>query len=603
MRRRQLNSGDSVTLFPFLAVLICTMGSLIVLLVVVVQQARASADTASSAVDNAIANFEQERTARLQSKETLDWKIKLLEETRERTEADLAKRRIELSHLEDHIRTLTERLSELQFRAKSIVAAKDEATDNEHDLKQKVAELETNLLDAEADYKRALAEYQTKEKSYSIVAYAGPHGTERQPIFIECLADKIVLQPEGVELNSEDFRDPITDDNPLAMALRAKREYISKATAGESDVADPYPLLVVKPGGSQAYVVAREAMRSWDSAFGYELIPDDVKLSYPTPDPALRDVVEEAVIEARQRREELMAIAPSRFGRSPSSSGGSLRASRNGGFVATGDDSGGGYQHGQGDGFGGFGSNEFNQAGLGNTSGSESFGHQNGGTHGRYPENRGQGTSVSSRTEGEFSGSSDNGSSQFAEGSGGPNARGGLDAGVGGFGQNGSQSQQPGQSNSASSGSSAGASGAQMPGAQASGGASLSAGSASGQADQQQSLARTRGRNWGLPSHVNGGTGITRPISVTCYSDRIVMHSDKGARLSSKTFEIKSDVRSEVDKVVSSIWSRIDSWGIAGTGMYWKPVLNVRVAPQGEQVYRDLEALLDNSGITVTKRN
>ena len=38
-RRSRRQSDATVTLFPFLAVLICTMGSLIVLLVVVVQQA------------------------------------------------------------------------------------------------------------------------------------------------------------------------------------------------------------------------------------------------------------------------------------------------------------------------------------------------------------------------------------------------------------------------------------------------------------------------------------------------------------------------------------------------------------------------------------
>jgi len=42
MRRRQRDQGDGITLFPFLAVLICTVGSLIVLLVVVVQQAKAN---------------------------------------------------------------------------------------------------------------------------------------------------------------------------------------------------------------------------------------------------------------------------------------------------------------------------------------------------------------------------------------------------------------------------------------------------------------------------------------------------------------------------------------------------------------------------------
>ena len=45
-RRRRVPQTDAgVTLFPFMAVLICTMGTLIVILMVVVRQAKVRADT------------------------------------------------------------------------------------------------------------------------------------------------------------------------------------------------------------------------------------------------------------------------------------------------------------------------------------------------------------------------------------------------------------------------------------------------------------------------------------------------------------------------------------------------------------------------------
>ena len=607
MRQRQLNSGDSVTLFPFLAVLICTMGSLIVLLVVVVQQARASADTASDAVAQAVNEFEEERDQRQQSQKTLEWKIELLEESQQAVEDDLARRRLELSHLEDHIRTLAAELEDLQLRARSIVAESESDAATEEDLKQQVALLEQRLIDAEADYSRALKEFKSKEKSYAIVAYAGPHGTERQPIFIECLADKILLQPEGIRLTGDDFREPITDDNPLAMALRAKREYMSKAMAGTGE-ADPYPLLVVRPGGSQAYAVARAAMRAWDSAFGYELVPDDVNLSYPKEDLAAKKVVEEAVAEARLRREELMAMAPKRFGRMASQR--KLRASRNGGFVASGDSSdpnrlssvkgqggfGSGSGNGNGDGFGGeFGSgpNEFNQAGLGHGANGSQGEPSDGGSFGRYPEG-----------DGRFAGARDSGSlAQFAQGgSGGGQSRGGASGGSQGAGSGGGPSSQYAGGQPGGGQAGAGAAGTASAGGTA-GGMSASNGGAGSPSGRGKSLAKTRGRNWGLPTRSNGGTAITRPISVTCHGDRIVVHSDAAARVSAKVFDIETNVRGEVDKVVSTIWNRIDSWGVAGSNMYWKPVLNVRVTPDGEPVFTELQTLLDNSGITVSRRN
>ena len=60
-----------------------------------------------------------------------------------------------------------------------------------------------------------------KPRSYSVVPYDGPNGTRRRPIYIECLADAVVLQPEGVRLSEADFEGPLGPGNPLAAALRA----------------------------------------------------------------------------------------------------------------------------------------------------------------------------------------------------------------------------------------------------------------------------------------------------------------------------------------------------------------------------------------------
>lgn len=617
MRRRQLDSGDSVTLFPFLAVLICTMGSLIVLLVVVVQQARASADTASVAVAEAIAEFEEHRTDLVQSKETLQWKIELLEDSRDRTEEELTRRRNELSHLEDHIRTLAEQLRDLKQKALSIVAESDTTNQDESDLNSQIEDLDEQLEIAEAEYAAALAEYKTKEKSYAIVAYTGSNGTERRPVFVECLADKILLQPEGIELTGEDFREPITNDNPLAMALRAKREYLSKAAHSEDD-GEPYPLLVVRPSGSQAYAAARAAMRAWDSEFGYELVPDDLELSYPDVDPAIAEVVEAAVREARQRRQELMSMAPRRFGRMASSSR-TLRPSRNGGFAPTGDARGNSsYNNGSDTGFGGFGSgdgpggfgpenNEFNQAGLGQPNGTQNQTSGDRGSFGRYPEGEANTTNRSHAATEQFAANGhggQSGSMRFRNSGESGGTAGTSSTGTNGSGTNsgaGTQSSQSGPSGSGQRGT-GGSTGGGSDGPRGAAGGFGGVSGAGGQAGGSGSLANARGRDWGLPSRVSGGTGITRPLAMTCYADRIVLHSDRGARKRSEEFPIETNVRGEVDKVVSAIWRRIDEWGIAGTGMYWKPVLNVRVAVDGEQVFVELQTLLDRSGITVSRR-
>ena len=57
-----------------------------------------------------------------------------------------------------------------------------------------------------------------------------------------------------------------------------------------------------------------------------------------------------------------------------------------------------------------------------------------------------------------------------------------------------------------------------------------------------------------------------------------------------------------IDKLVAALWEQMDSWGIAGEGMYWRPVLNVYVAPGAQQRFEDLKILLDGSGFNIERK-
>ena len=117
MRRTVRRQHVGVALFPFLAVLICTMGSLIVLLVLLVQQARLDARSiAAEQVVSAAADDQQFQ----QQLEEAQWKREMLEQSRSEKTQELAGSRAKLSHLEDHIQRLTARARELMERAKAI---------------------------------------------------------------------------------------------------------------------------------------------------------------------------------------------------------------------------------------------------------------------------------------------------------------------------------------------------------------------------------------------------------------------------------------------------------------------------------------------------
>ena len=161
-------------------------------------------------------------------------------------------------------------------------------------------------------------------KSYSIVPYKGLNGTRRQPIYIECRGDQVLLQPEGVALLPEDFAKPLGVGNPLAAALRASREYYARddPNAGLDPDAEPYPLIIIRPDGVLAYYGVREAIRSWDSDFGYEMVDADWDLKFPAPNPALYDLQKQAVDRARLRKELLARAAPRAYGGTGTRNGG-----------------------------------------------------------------------------------------------------------------------------------------------------------------------------------------------------------------------------------------------------------------------------------------
>ncbi len=57
-----------------------------------------------------------------------------------------------------------------------------------------------------------------------------------------------------------------------------------------------------------------------------------------------------------------------------------------------------------------------------------------------------------------------------------------------------------------------------------------------------------------------------------------------------------------MDAFVSAVWDHMKDWGIAGRGMYWRPILKFDVASQAEPRYAEIRTLLDGSGLEVQSR-
>jgi hypothetical protein len=324
MSRRPNSANAGVSLFPFLAVLLCTMGSLVLLLMLIASQTKAQAEAEKALAAKPKIDTEAIR----RREEDLQWKIDQLAKSREKTLADVAEHRAQLSHFEEHASRLKRQLADLEA-AEALLksqAAGDQAgrgalAADLEELRRKIAEAEKKLA-AEKSAGR-------KPQAFAVVPYDGDKGTRRRPIYIECRGDSIILQPEGIKFVESDFAGSLGPSNPLATAVRLTSEYL---TRGESyrEGEQPYPLLLVRPSGIGSYYAARAGMSSWEGEFGYELIDEDWPLEFPPPDPLLSQMIVKAVEEARVRQVMLARAAPSIRNKGPKAT---FRVSPSGGGI------------------------------------------------------------------------------------------------------------------------------------------------------------------------------------------------------------------------------------------------------------------------------
>ena len=276
-------------------------------------------------------------------------------------------------------------------------------------------------------------------------------------------------------------------------------------------------------------------MKAWDEEFGYELVEGDIALQYPPADPVLREELERAVRDARQRQAALAAAMPSQF--------------------------------------------------------------EGGGKADSWLRRRGVALSVSEavslrserrrrrRRRGGWGGSG-----QGAASSGDGSAAGGAAA----AGRPGSGAAGPGGSSGAPGGQSPLGEAASGNASEA-----AASGQSTAHGSSFCPLANSRGKNWALPKEAAQATGITRPIRIACLRDQLVILPEKGEHQAPKVVAAPGQLADVMDEFVSAIWKHMDQWGIAVAGGYWKPELRVQVGSGAEARFEELRTVLTGSGMEV----
>ncbi|MGB7326436.1 MAG: hypothetical protein WBD31_16300 [Rubripirellula sp.] len=313
-RRKRANLSPS--LFPFLAVLVCTLGTLILLLALVSQDAtdnakqqadskRANAavpPVAKTEVDSVPKPPRLEAATVAQMVDEEEFRVSELVAFRDKQTADLEDRRDKLAHIENHITRLRAELKQLSDEVERAVSDDPIAAVDETELSRYKKQIE----DKRQELEELKAGSGGKAPRVVIVPHKGPNGTDRRPIYLECVDDGLTIWPEGTRITASQLADSDLSANPLGAALRVVRHH---AMQTYGDTTSPYPLLVVRPGGIETYGLARNAMEDWDDQFGYELVPDEVKLAYTKPDSNLKRELENTIAREVRKQSTMMAAA------------------------------------------------------------------------------------------------------------------------------------------------------------------------------------------------------------------------------------------------------------------------------------------------------
>ena len=214
-----------------------------------------------------------------------------------RAEAVAAAQSAMLSNFQDDLRKLTAEQQQLNNLYRRLREQQQDAQDRAEKLEKDIQQARVQLADADT--------------KFSIVPYDGDSGTTRRPLIIECTEHGLTFASEGMTLTPADLDGFTPRYNPLLYVTQALSRYWQRRerTSSSDELGEPYLLLVVRPGGTIAYYVARALLAGMRDSFGYELVADDQDFIWPESDPEAKEICRLIVERMLAERDELAEVA------------------------------------------------------------------------------------------------------------------------------------------------------------------------------------------------------------------------------------------------------------------------------------------------------
>ncbi len=566
MTRKRRNSVPALSLFPFLAVLLCTMGILVVFLFASV---RIAGDQAKL-VNSEVVQKNELQIRQLQADQQLaEIRIDGWREQRDQRNTELQTQRVrhaQLLYQIDEIRQESQRMgASFQELAQQKKSGETDSAAELNSIREQAGLVASRLDSVQKEL--SIAKPAGRESMYSLVPWSGTGGTSRRPIYVECTRDAVILQPSGIRLGPDDFSEPDMPGNPLDAALGGIREYwLRNQVAGENG--KPYPLLVVRPDGSASYAIARRAMKNWNDEFGYELIAKDLELDFGDSDPELEKELDETL----KRSRELMAMWHARMEQQRQAEQRMQQASRQ--HVSTegmrASRSGGGFVNQGGSAFG-----DPSEKGSAKSTSRE-----------YVSSSRELATAAAQQT----SASPSSSESRYVRSDVAAN---GAQANSGNAGENpagpGGQSEVP-NSNSEPASEGGGSSAEKTGEVQNSASAATCA-----------CAADKHGEGWAVSRTQNQRTAYVRPIIVWCDSEKILVDTGASSWLNVPDVRFEQNDITTAENLAIAVKQVTDSWGTPPEFGYWRPQLRVRVMAGGEYRADQIDQLMDRSGILISE--
>ncbi len=331
----------SISLFPFLAVLVCAMGALILLLLVMTRKIHhdqydgdapsavvaapvakfpdrsqdiAALETDQADIQRRISNMEQQATELQQAVDAQQLVVDglrgqftelegaLLAETTTSNKTDVKDLQYRISNLRQKQVVLRQRLDEhekqllaRQLRLKAVTHATAAAELKLQQVHSAIVALRQQVQEAQ----QAPATVGTE----TVVEFSNTTGTTRTPIIIEVTKEGYRIQPSGILIKPADMEGFPVGDTPLMAVILA----VHRERAKSSLTSQPYVLLLVRPTGSEAFYPAQGILANEKIHFGYELINSKDEIAAGESAPTEIAAAEMALDEAYRRREKIYA--------------------------------------------------------------------------------------------------------------------------------------------------------------------------------------------------------------------------------------------------------------------------------------------------------